>query len=71
MEYIQHSIQLFQNAIQMENEGRKEWALQTYKQGINELQRNIPYIHDQNILNQCHNALQMYGDRVKLLETEF
>ena len=70
MEYIQHPIQLFQNAIQYENEGKNELALQTYKQGINELTTNMKFIKDEDILNQCHSALKMYRERVCLIEKD-
>ncbi|EKE37346.1 hypothetical protein ENUP19_0298G0013 [Entamoeba nuttalli] len=70
MEIIEHSIQTFKKAIEQENNGMKQEAIDLYKNGIEELSQKIAFIKDESILGQCIDALKMYKDRVNLLEQQ-
>ncbi|EDR26100.1 hypothetical protein EDI_023840 [Entamoeba dispar SAW760] len=70
MEIIEHSIQTFKKAIELENNGMRQEAINSYKNGIEELSQKLAFVKDESILSQCIDALKMYKDRVNLLEQQ-
>lgn len=70
MDSVNHCIAIFQNAIELENAGLLQDAVDKYTSGINELSLLLPSITDSALKGQCIDALKMYEDRVQVLQSQ-
>ncbi|ELP94434.1 hypothetical protein EIN_047170 [Entamoeba invadens IP1] len=70
MESVGQCIALFQQAIDLENIGAVDKAIELYETGVTRLSSLLGDVKDQAMLSQCIDALKMYKDRVVFLKNE-